>query len=232
MNIRRAIFWPASAALLCSMLGISKLLNHGIIDNDGTPLKNQTIQLAPKMPVMDTSNFAWACLRDFTTQKIIFDVMVKTIETVKVEDWIVSNSAYDLEPGAFSFAPNTIPIGPRLASNRLGYQQGYFWPEDSTCLKWLDQQPPNTVVYIAFGSFTVFDQTQFRELALGLELSNRLFLWVVRPDITAETNDAYPGGSQERVANRGIEAGQKPSGILTREEIKKKVEKVVGDEKF
>lgn len=30
----------------------------------------------------------------------------------------------------------------------------------------------------------------------------------------------------------GIEAGQKPSGILTREDIKNKVEKVVGDEKF
>ncbi|KAJ6960126.1 hypothetical protein NC653_038232 [Populus alba x Populus x berolinensis] len=127
MNIRRAIFWPASAALLCSMLSISKLLNDGIIDNDGTPLKNQTIQLAPKMPVMDTANFARACLRDFTTQKIIFDVMVKTIETVKVEDWIVSNPANDLEPGAFSFAPNMLPIGPRLASNRLGDQQGYFW---------------------------------------------------------------------------------------------------------
>ena len=122
---------------------------------------------------MDTANFAWACLRDFTTQKIIFDVMVKTIETVKVEDWIVSNPANDLEPGAFSFAPNILPIGPRLASNRLGDQQGYFLPEDSTRLKWLDQQPPNSVVYIAFGSFTVFDQTQFQELALGLELSNK-----------------------------------------------------------
>ena len=246
------------------------------------------------MPVMDTANFAWACLRDFTTQKIIFDVMVKTIETVKVEDWIVSNSAYELEPGAFSFAPNIIPIGPRLASNRLGDQQGYFWPEDSTCLKWLDQQPPNSVVYIAFGSFTVFDQTQFQELALGLELSNRPFLWVVRPDITVETNDAYPEGFQERVANRGQIVGWAPqqkvlshpsvlcflshcgwnstmegvsngvpflcwpyfadqflnetyicdvwkvglkldknqSGIVTGEEIKNKVEKVVGDEKF
>ena len=38
MNIRRAIFWPASAALLCSMLSISKLLNDGIIDNDGEVL--------------------------------------------------------------------------------------------------------------------------------------------------------------------------------------------------
>jgi UDP:flavonoid glycosyltransferase YjiC (YdhE family) len=87
---------------------------------------------------------------------------------------------------------------------------GYFWPEDSTCLKWLDQQPPKSVVYVAFGSFTVFDKTQFQELAQGLELSSGSFLWVVRPDITTETNDAYPEGFQERVATRGRMVGWAP----------------------
>jgi UDP:flavonoid glycosyltransferase YjiC (YdhE family) len=168
------------------------------------------IQLAPTMPAMDTANFVWACLGDFTTQKIIFDLMVKTNEAAKMTDRIISNSAYDLEPGAFSFAPNILPIGPLLASNRLGDQLGYFWPEDSTCLKWLDQQPPKSVVYVAFGSFTVFDKTQFQELAQGLELSSRSFLWVVRPDITTETNDAYPEGFQERVATRGRMVGWAP----------------------
>jgi UDP:flavonoid glycosyltransferase YjiC (YdhE family) len=252
------------------------------------------IELAPTMPAMDTANFVWACLGDFTTQKIIFDLMVKTNEAAKMADRIISNSAYDLEPGAFSFAPNILPIGPLLASNRLGDQLGYFWPEDSTCLKWLDQQPPKSVVYVAFGSFTVFDKTQFQELAQGLEISNRSFLWVVRPDITTETSDAYPEGFQERVATRGRMVGWAPQqkvlshpsiscflshcgwnstmegvsngvpflcwpyfadqflnetyicdvwkvglkfdknkcGIITREEIKNKVETVIGDEKI
>jgi hypothetical protein len=66
------------------------------------------IQLAPTMPAMDTANFVWACLGDFTTQKIIFDLMVKTNEAAKMADRIISNSAYDLEPGAFSFAPTTV----------------------------------------------------------------------------------------------------------------------------
>lgn len=210
MKIRRAIYWPAAAAILCSLISIPKLLSDGIIDGDGTPLNNQMIQLAPTMPAMDTANFVWACLGDFTTQKIIFDLMVKTNEAAKMADRIISNSAYDLEPGAFSFAPNILPIGPLLASNRLGDQLGYFWPEDSTCLKWLDQQPPKSVVYVAFGSFTVFDKTQFQELAQGLELSSGSFLWVVRPDITTETNDAYPEGFQERVATRGRMVGWAP----------------------
>ncbi|KAA8547920.1 hypothetical protein F0562_004349 [Nyssa sinensis] len=67
-----------------------------------------------------------------------------------------------------------------------------------------------SVIYVAFGSFTVFDQTQFQELALGLELANRPFLWVVRPDITDETIDAYPIGFKDRVATHGCMVGWAP----------------------
>ncbi|KAJ9173207.1 hypothetical protein P3X46_016370 [Hevea brasiliensis] len=202
MKIPRAAFWPAAAAQLSMISSIQNLIDDGIIDNDGTPLKNQMFQLTPAMPAVNTANLIWACVGDFTTQKIVFDYMVETNEIVKAADWIVCNSVYDLEPGAFTFAPNVLPIGPLLASNRLGDTVGHFWPEDSSCLKWLDQQPPKSVIYVAFGSFTVFDKTQFQELALGLEISCRPFLWVVRPDIVNETN-AYPDGFQERIGTRG-----------------------------
>ncbi|KAK6155019.1 hypothetical protein DH2020_009267 [Rehmannia glutinosa] len=95
------------------------------------------------------------------------------------------------------------PSALSLASNRLGKAAGHFWPEDSSCLAWLDQQPINSVIYVAFGSLTVFDQTQFEELALGLELTNRPFLWVVRQDITTDIDEAYPKGFKDRVQNRG-----------------------------
>ena len=53
------------------------------------------------------------------------------------------------------------------------------------------------MIYVAFGSYTIFDQTQFQELALGLELCNRPFLLVVRPN-------AYPAGFQDRVGANGL----------------------------
>ncbi|XP_076883311.1 UDP-glycosyltransferase 83A1-like [Bidens hawaiensis] len=93
--------------------------------------------------------------------------------------------------------------GPLLASNRLADQAGHFWQEDFTCLKWLDQFPVCSVIYIAFGSFTIFDQKQFEELAFGLELSGKPFLWVVRPGMTKETTTNYPDGYMERVGSRG-----------------------------
>jgi hypothetical protein len=66
--------------------------------------------------------------------------------------------------------PNLLPIGPLLSSNHLGQAVGNFWPEDSTCLSWLDKQAPRSVVYVAFGSIAIFNKHQFEELALGPEI--------------------------------------------------------------
>ncbi|KAM1015510.1 hypothetical protein ACFX2A_046301 [Malus domestica] len=92
----------------------------------------------------------------------MFQSMLKCNKAVQVADWLLCNSAYDLEPATFTFTPEILTIGPLLASRRLGNSAGYFWPQDSTCLEWLDQQPPNSVIYVAFGSFTIFKPTQFK----------------------------------------------------------------------
>lgn len=168
------------------------------------------IQLAPTMPTTRTEHLAWACIGDVTTQRIIFETMVRNNKSVKVADWILCNSAYDLEPAAFALAPEVLPIGPLLAKSRLGNSSGNFWAEDPSCLKWLDKQPPNSVIYVAFGSFTVFNHTQFQELALGLELSDRPFLWVVRPDMGGKENNTYPEGFAERIGSRGRMVGWAP----------------------
>ncbi|CAL5369817.1 unnamed protein product [Camellia sinensis] len=210
MQIRRAAFWPAAAALLALAFSVPKMIEDGIINNHGIPTKDQIIRLSPTMPAMSTTQFVWACIGDLTTQKIIFELVTRNNKSVGLADWLICNSTYELEPAAFSLFPNILPIGPLLASNRLGSSAGYFWPEDSTCLEWLDQQPANSVIYVAFGSFTVFDNIQFQQLASGLERTNRPFLWVVRPDIADENNDAYPEGFKERVATRGRMVGWAP----------------------
>ncbi|KAL8475806.1 hypothetical protein ACS0TY_028459 [Phlomoides rotata] len=104
--------------------------------------------------------------------------------------------------GALKLVPQCVPIGPLLASNRLGQSAGNFWTEDSASLQWLHQQPPNSTIYVEFGSSTFLDETQFQELALGLELTNKPFLWVVRQDLTQNPR-AYPEGFEERIRNRG-----------------------------
>ncbi|XP_027153254.1 UDP-glycosyltransferase 83A1-like [Coffea eugenioides] len=203
MGVRAVAFWPAAAALLALQLNIPKLIDDGIIDSSGTIMKKQMVQLSSTMLAVDSEHFLWASVGDATTQGIVFDAILKNNRTLKMADWIIGNSSNELETSVFTLFPEMLPIGPLLASNRLGKSVGSYWPEDSDCLAWLDKQPVQSVIYVAFGSFTVFDQTQFQELALGLERTNMPFLWVVRRNLTAETDNAYPKGSKERIQGRG-----------------------------
>ncbi|KAK9107312.1 hypothetical protein Syun_023323 [Stephania yunnanensis] len=94
-----------------------------------------------------------------------------------------------------------------------------FWPEDSTCISCLHQQSANSVIYVAFGSHTMLDKRQFKELALGLELSKRPFLWAVRPDLTSGEAIEYPNEFLERVASRGRMVRWATHDVLTHPSI-------------
>lgn len=168
------------------------------------------IQLAPTMPAINPAHFSWVCIGDLKTQNDLFNLIVKANEFVKLADHIICNSSYELETATFTTIPKLMPIGPLLASNRLAKQTGYFWKEDSSCLTWLDQQPPLSVVYIAFGSFTLLDFNQFHELALGLELTNRPFLWVVRADMVGDMTTNYLIEYMNRLHDRGRIVGWAP----------------------
>ncbi|CAH1413197.1 unnamed protein product [Lactuca virosa] len=184
-------------------MSFQKLIDDGIINNNGIPINDQMIQLSENMPPLKSTNLPWTCFEDLGTVKAFFQVVVEAVEAASLTEWFLCNSTTELEPAAFSLYPQLLPIGPLLASNRHADQTGHFWQEDSTCLAWLDQQPSCSVIYVAFGSFTIFNQTQFEELALGQELSNRPFLWVVRPGMTKETTASFPDGYVERVGSRG-----------------------------
>ncbi|KAL8199412.1 hypothetical protein R6Q57_012980 [Mikania cordata] len=204
MGIRLAIFSPTSAAVLAVTMSLQKLVEDEVINSSGIPLKDQMVQLSTTMPFMNPAHFIWACVGDSGTNQIIFDfAILEGKEAAEAADRILCNSTMDLEHGAFNLFPKMLPIGPVLATIRSSRQTGHFWNEDSTCLTWLDHQPVRSVIYVAFGSFTIFDQTEFEELALGLELTQNPFLWVVRPGTSGSIDYVYPSGYMERISSRG-----------------------------
>lgn len=168
------------------------------------------IQLSPEMPAVRIQESVWLQIGDFALQQRIFQSIARNIQAEALPDWIVCNSSHELEGGALKLLPQCVPLGPLLSSSRLGDSAGFFWPEDSASLSWLDQQPPNSTIYVAFGSFTIFDERQFQELALGLEHSGRPFLWVVRQDMTQDVEKCYPEGFKERVKSQGKMVGWAP----------------------
>ncbi|XP_027359084.1 UDP-glycosyltransferase 83A1-like [Abrus precatorius] len=188
LGIKGAMIWPASVSMLALICNIPKLIDDGIIDSDGglkVTTKN-TIRISPIMSDMDPRTFFWLNMGDTTTGKIVLNYLVQCAQCINLTEWCLCNTAYELESRPLSFSPNLLPIGPLLRSydnsSATTKSIGQFWEEDFSCINWLDQQPHHSVVYVAFGSFTLFDQNQFNEIALGLDLTNRPFLWVVRKD--------------------------------------------------
>ncbi|XP_060190475.1 putative UDP-glucose flavonoid 3-O-glucosyltransferase 3 [Lycium barbarum] len=51
--------------------------------------------------------------------------------------------------------------------------------EDEEIMKWLDQQPPSSVLFLCFGSAGIFEPPQLIDMAIALERSGVRFLWSI-----------------------------------------------------
>ncbi|CAA6667362.1 unnamed protein product [Spirodela intermedia] len=174
-GIPAAAFWAASAATLSTILSIPKLVQDGIILPDGRGTEKETFQLAAGMPVMNQKHLSWNRFGNPAAQQVMFKLFVdNNAATDDGEVLLLCNSFPGIEAPTFSFLPRIIPLGPLLAGRPR------FMPEDPGGAAWLDAHPPRSVIYVAFGSLTTFHRRQLEEIAQGLELSGRPFLWVQR----------------------------------------------------
>jgi hypothetical protein len=156
------------------------------------------------MPPLHSSQLSWNNAGEPEGQHIIFELVTRNNKLNELAEMVVSNSFHEAEAGAFNLFPSILPIGPLFADPAFRKPVGHFLPEDERCIKWLDAQPDASVVYVAFGSITIFDARQFEELAEGLELTGRPFLWVVRPDFTPGLSKAWLHEFRDRVGGRGM----------------------------
>ncbi|KAI6695774.1 hypothetical protein NL676_023484 [Syzygium grande] len=203
MGIERAGFWPASALSLALTLHIPKLIEGGVIDNDGIALKKDAIPISKELPSYKSDDLTWSFPEDLMIQKTLFRWALTIVHHSTHSTSYLCNSFLELESSACGIIPGVLPIGPLLASTRLLHNRGSLWKEDLTCSNWLDQHPPQSVIYVAFGSTTIFSPEQFYELAHGLEQIGQPFLWVVRPDMTDGPVNKFHGAFLQRVRNHG-----------------------------
>ncbi|KAJ7953878.1 Glycosyltransferase [Quillaja saponaria] len=79
--------------------------------------------------------------------------------------------------------PHVFPVGP--------FTPREFERRDQSgaALKWLDDQPADSVVYVGFGSRTALTRNQIREIGDGLLKSGCRFLWVVKDKPVDRTDE-------------------------------------------
>ncbi|KAI3793283.1 hypothetical protein L1987_35899 [Smallanthus sonchifolius] len=136
------------------------------------------------------------------------DFVTNMLNQMKASSGIIWNTFKELEESALE----TISQDFQVPSFTLGPFNKYFpasssslIEQDRTILKWLDKQPPKSVVYVSFGSGAYITESEFQEVAHGLANIELPFLWVVRPGMVAgsERLEALPEKFQERMGDRG-----------------------------
>jgi pathogen-inducible salicylic acid glucosyltransferase len=99
-------------------------------------------------------------------------------------------------------------IGPTIPSMFLDkrmeddkeYGLSIFKPNTDACMKWLNDRPKGSVVYVSFGSMAALEVEQMAEIAWGLRMSDRCFLWVVRASEEAK----LPKNFVEETSEKGL----------------------------
>ncbi|GAB2279727.1 hypothetical protein Dimus_014368 [Dionaea muscipula] len=138
---------------------------------------------------------------------------------------IIVNTFEELEShalGALSDDPNVpkiYPVGPIVNVDEAQSKE----KEEDSIIRWLDDQPPASVVFLCFGSMGGFPEDQVRETAKGLEGSGHRFLWSLRQPPTVsqdgkmepprdytDLESVLPEGFLGRTADRGKIIGWAP----------------------
>ncbi|KAK4436999.1 UDP-glycosyltransferase 83A1 [Sesamum alatum] len=201
-------FSPTAAASMALTLHIRNLLERGNLDTNGNLVGSNVLRLSENIPSWRNDELPWS-FHDLKVQQLLFEFGLSSEKACNQAKWLLYNTFYELESSACDMNPKLLPIGPLLYTSNCKSAGHFssFRREDTSCLSWLNEKPIASVIYISFGTSTVFSQLQLDELALGLELSGRPFLWVVRSDLVnglrAENSNSNSNRFLERVAGIG-----------------------------
>ncbi|KAJ1285266.1 hypothetical protein BS78_03G267100 [Paspalum vaginatum] len=204
-------FFASGAGDLAAFLYLSRL---SMTDSFPELVGDDSILSLPGVPPLK----AWDMPKEITNGTTGAKAILRALDRMPEADGILVNTFESLETRAVRAlrdglcvpdhsTPPVYCIGPLVSGGGGG--------KDHECLRWLDTQPDNSVVFLSFGSMGTFPKKQLEETAMGLEKSGQRFLWVVRsprepdakfgqplpePDLDA----LLPEGFLERTKDRGL----------------------------
>uniref|UniRef100_A0A0D6QXC0 Glycosyltransferase n=1 Tax=Araucaria cunninghamii TaxID=56994 RepID=A0A0D6QXC0_ARACU len=206
-DISLAAFQTSHASKFALHYFSSRLVSLGRVNSDGTPKEDKLVKYLPSLPPLYPGELPWLYGGEYR-----FRLGIRQTEATRPIKWILFNSLYELEAPAvddLSKEVGVYPIGPLIPSEFLDSKRtttkGVPTPSgnEGKCLEWLNKQSEKSVIYVAFGSIAVLSKSQAEEFAVGLEATQRPFLWVVRSDQIEGDKSIVPPGFLERTRDRG-----------------------------
>ncbi|XP_074555725.1 UDP-glycosyltransferase 82A1-like [Curcuma longa] len=194
-GVHVAGFWPAMLATFRIISAIPELIHRGLISEYGSPLNHQAEYSQQEQVVaeesltlsgqakLSTKELPWL-VGNPATQRSRFIFWLRVLERAKSVQYLLVNSfpdeaGHQREQSSHQHHPRPLPIGPLMLAHRTTNIS--MWEADRSCLRWLQQHPPGSVVYVSFGSWVApLSPESIAEIALGLEAAGRPFLWVLK----------------------------------------------------
>ncbi|KAL1560875.1 hydroquinone glucosyltransferase [Salvia divinorum] len=219
LDITSYVFFSSGAAILGLMFGLQSLEDdHG---RDLAEFEGSDEVISISSYVNPVPARVWP--------ESVFDRESGFLELsrkVREADGIVINTFLELEPHAISSTstsederiPRFYPIGPIIGGEREESDESRQKREE--IVRWLDDQPDSSVVFLCFGSMGAFEAEQVVEIADALEQSGQRFLWSLRKPVSEKgivfpgehenPREVLPEGFLERTARVGKVIGWAP----------------------
>ncbi|KAI5321735.1 PREDICTED: UDP-glycosyltransferase [Prunus dulcis] len=155
-----------------------------------------------------------------------YSAYVKVASRFRETRGIIANTFVELETYAInSFfhdgqTPPVYPVGPVIDLEDCQAHSNLEQAQRDKIIRWLDDLPQSSVVFLCFGSMGSFGAEQVKEIAVGLEQSGQRFLWALRmpppkgkgmmPIDCPNPEEVLPDGFLERTHGKGLICGWAP----------------------
>ncbi|ESQ47690.1 hypothetical protein EUTSA_v10020628mg [Eutrema salsugineum] len=215
------LFYTSNATFLGLQIHVQYL--NDVKKFDVTDLKDSEVTEL-EVPSL-TRPFPVKCFPSVMLNKEWLPILIKQVRRFRETKGILVNTFAELEPQAMKFfsggdnpLPTVYPVGPILNLKINGSDSTY--DEQSEILRWLDEQPRESVVFLCFGSMGGFREEQAKEIATALERSGHRFVWSLRraqpkgtmgpPGEFTNFEEILPEGFLDRTAKVGKVIGWAP----------------------
>ncbi|CAK9163140.1 unnamed protein product [Ilex paraguariensis] len=223
-GLPEVMFWTPSA---CGVLAYTQYRH--LVERGFTPLKDMSyvtngyletiVDWVPGIKDIRLRDFP-SFIRTTNPDDIMLNFLITEVAGITKTTAIVLNTfdalEHDVLEALSTMHPRIYTIGPihlmleQIQDNRLKSISSNLWKEDTTCIEWLNNKQPNSVLYVNFGSVTVMTAQQLTEFAWGLANSKKPFLWIIRPDIVVGDSAMLPPEFVMETEERGMLASWCP----------------------
>ncbi|KAK8542846.1 hypothetical protein V6N13_136603 [Hibiscus sabdariffa] len=206
-RIPRIVFHGVCCFLLCSLhcLRTSNFLDHVTSETEYFVLPNMPDKV--EFTKLQLPQVMYENLKEFSEERKKVDqdsygVIVNTFE--EMEPKYVKELKKTRGDKVWCVGP--VSLCNKDATDKAQRGNKGSVDEQQHILRWLDSQESGTVIYACLGSLTNVIPSQLIELGLGLEASNRPFIWVIRGSDASNEVEKWISvdGFEERTKGRGL----------------------------